>query len=76
MIPPVEASETCLTLGRIEAAHVPRKTLRARLSKPGSQIRYCAQKGSLDVRSHQDPGQRVSSRPANCFTHQRIFRFH
>lgn len=64
MTPPVKASETCLILGRTETAHVPRKTPGACLSNPGAEIGYCAQKGSLDVRGHQDPGQRVSSWPA------------
>lgn len=69
MIPPVKASETCLMLGRTEAAHVPSKTLSSLSFQPWLRdLRYCARKSSLDVRGRQDPGQRVSSRTAASIT--------
>lgn len=69
MIPPVKASETCLMLGRTEAAHVPSKTLSSLSFQPWLRdSRYCARKSSLDVRGRQDTGQRVSSRTAASIT--------
>lgn len=40
------------------------KHSRACLSSAGSEICYCAQKGSPNVPGHQDPSQRVSSQMA------------
>lgn len=55
-------------LGKTEAAHVPRKTLPSLSFQLWLRDSLLCTENFLDVRGHQDPGQRVSSRPAASIT--------
>lgn len=74
MIPPVKASETCLMLGRTEAAHVPRKTLSSLSFQPWlKDSLLCTER--LPGRPRPPGFQPENELTDGCFNHQSIFHF-
>ena len=74
-IPPVKASETCLTVGRNEAAHGPRKTLLARSFQPWiTESLLCGE--SLPGRPRPPGSPPESELMAGRFHHRSIFHSH